>query len=100
MGGARRACFKNIPRQARIVLVFLASFLHRIQDFYERVGCPTLALDAANTGGPATFVYLGHGGRIAEYLVQVADWAQVRVARIAAPHTGGVGHHGLKLLAD
>src|SRR5271169_5381290 len=41
-----RACLQNIPSQPWILLEFLAPLLHGTQQLHQRVGGPTLALNA------------------------------------------------------
>src|SRR6185312_2767082 len=48
LAGLFGTVLQNIPCQPRVFLIFLAALLHGIQNVNQRVGCPTLALDAAN----------------------------------------------------
>ena len=100
LAGGRRSCLQNIPGEARIVLVFFAALLHRLQHLDQCIGSPALALDAADARGSATLIDLGHGFFRAEDLVQIADRAHVGIAGIAAAHARRVGHHRLELLPD
>ena len=59
--GLGGACFKNIPRQPRIVFVFFAALLHGIKDVNQGIGRPALAFDAADARRPAAGVHFGHG---------------------------------------
>src|ERR1039458_862984 len=98
--GAGRASFQNIPGKARIVLVFFSALLHGIEDLYDGVRDPTLALDASDASRPAAFVYLGYRFFVAEYFVQIANGTDVRITAIGAPHPRRIGDHRLQLLPN
>src|SRR5260370_16950627 len=69
---ASRASFQNIPGEARIVLVFFPALLHGVKNFYQGVRSPALALDAANSRRPPTFLYSRPRLFRAQYFVQFA----------------------------
>src|SRR6266516_2164563 len=78
--GASRTGLQNIPSEARIVLVFLAPLLHGVEEFDDRVGHPTFALNAADAGRPTAVIYFRKRRFVAEYFVQVAHGAEVGIA--------------------
>ncbi len=72
--------------------------LDRNKHLNQRIGGPTFALDAADSGGTAALVNLGHGFWSREDLVQIADGTLIGVARVGTPDARRIGHHRLEFL--
>src|SRR5579884_290220 len=101
-GAASATCtiFEQVPCFSRILLIMPPALLHRVQHRNQSVCCPTLALDAADSGTAATRVHLLQCIARTENLMHISDGAYIGISRIRAPHPSWIGHHRLQFLPN
>src|SRR5206468_11584992 len=73
---------------------------HGTQDAHQRIRGPALALNAADSCGTTADIDFGIRVSIAEYLVEIAYRADIRISGIGTPYARRIGHHRLQLLTD